>query len=379
MNKHIYKKIMIVACIALGAYACSDMDEYKELYLKDGFPSYTGKLDSVKVYSGHERVMIEGLLMSDPKVSGCMIYWNNKHDSLDIPVTRTENVDTLRQIIDNLPENLYNFEIYTYDQYGNRSVPVYATGDSYGDIFISQLMNRPLKGGDPVSAKGELKFALLPVDMTQGPLYTVVSYTNTNNEKDTIHVAMDQEQVTIDSYKPGTSFTYWTEYVPDTLCIDTFISAKTEVEEIINMVPLKYVGCSDEEKELEDGGKQGWGYMTVDGNPDTYWHSDHSPHVPFPHWLSYDMGEVHTIYCFDLIGRKGAGSQFKDFEMYGKMNEEDEWKLIQTFVHSHYTNGETERLYFDEPVAMRYVKINMLNSHENQPYTFLAEFMMYEK
>ena len=71
---------MAMTCIALGVYACSGMDEYKYLYLKDGIKSYTGKIDSVKVYSGHERVMIEGLFMSDPKVTGCMIYWNSKMD-----------------------------------------------------------------------------------------------------------------------------------------------------------------------------------------------------------------------------------------------------------------------------------------------------------
>ena len=46
---------MAMTCIALGVYACSGMDEYKYLYLKDGIKSYTGKIDSVKVYSGLPR------------------------------------------------------------------------------------------------------------------------------------------------------------------------------------------------------------------------------------------------------------------------------------------------------------------------------------
>lgn len=377
MKKNIYRKMMAGACVALGMCACTGMDEYKDLFLSNGVQLYTGKVDSVKIYSGHERVLVKGLFMSDPKVTGCIVYWNSKTDSVDIPVTRTTGVDTLKQII-NLPENLHNFEIYTYDKYGNRSVPVYATGNSYGPNFISQLINRPLKGGDPVSADGELKFALLPVDMTLGPIHTVVEYTTASNGKDTAHVAIDQAEVTIKNYKSGTPFTYWTEYVPDTLCIDTFKCEKTEVKEIINKIPLTYLACSDEEVEKE--GTNGFGRLTVDGDPETFWHSDHSPHVPFPHWLSYDMGEAHTLYCFDLIGRSGnAGNQFKNFEIWGKMNADDDWELIQTFVHSWYRNGEVERLFFDEPVTTRFVKINMLDAYEGQPYTFLAEFMMYEK
>ena len=111
MKQRIYKNLAIASFLFGGILACTPMDDYKK-FIGDGEISYTGRVDSVKIYSGEERVMVEGLLISDPKVCGCLIFWNNKMDSLDVPVERTEKVDTLRQII-NLPENLYNFELYT--------------------------------------------------------------------------------------------------------------------------------------------------------------------------------------------------------------------------------------------------------------------------
>ena len=50
-----------------GTYmACTKSDDYKKFTAK-GEISYTGKLDSVKIMSGNNRVYIRGLFLSDPK------------------------------------------------------------------------------------------------------------------------------------------------------------------------------------------------------------------------------------------------------------------------------------------------------------------------
>src|SRR5690606_17809370 len=115
---------------------------YKD-FLKDGETSYTGKIDSLEVLSGRNRVNVKGLFISDPKISECRIYWNSGSDSISVPVTRTQNVDTLDVIIDNLPENIYSFEVRTFDALGNKSVAVSKIGTVYGNRYQTSLYNRP--------------------------------------------------------------------------------------------------------------------------------------------------------------------------------------------------------------------------------------------
>ncbi len=376
MNKNIYKKIMITTCIALGVYACSDMDEYKDLYLKDGIKSYTGKIDSVKVYSGHERVMIEGLFMSDPKVTGCMIYWNAKMDSLDVPVTRTDNVDTLRQII-NLPENLYNFEIYTYDQYGNRSVPVYATGDSYGANFIAQLINRPLKG-TPISVENGLTVRFLPVDQTLGPVYTVVSYINQNDKEDTVHVATNQETCLIEDYKQGTEFTYVTQYVPDTLCIDTFSSKISEkIAPLCKIESVSVHGYSSQEETGENNGQNGWAKHAIDNDVNTFWHSQwQGQHPGFPHYLSFDLNSKHLIRAISLTPRQNTDNMVKNFKVLKSENGID-WDEVESFTMNHVQN-EQQFFVLSQSVDTQFVKLLLVDGYSSDPHTALAEICFYE-
>lgn len=376
MNKNIYKKIMLAACVALGTYACSDMEEYKELYLKGGEISYTGKIDSVKVYSGHERVMIEGLFVSDPKVTGCIIYWNTKTDSLDVPINRTEGIDTLRQII-NLPENLYNFELYTYDQYGNRSVPVYASGESYGANFMSQLSNRALRGETVANSNG-LTINFLPVDQTLGPIYTVVSYTDSNGREDTVHVDVNEESINIADYKYGTSFKYYTQYVPDTLCIDVFDSEISEDITPLNKIEnLSVYDFSSQEPTGENNGQNGLAIHAIDNNINTYWHSQwQAAHPDFPHYLSFDLHEKRNVRAVSLTPRQGVDNIVKDFSL---LISEDgsKWNEIASFTMVKIQNN-IQYFVLPQEVNTQYVRILLKNSYVTDIHTALAEIGIYE-
>lgn len=377
MKQRIYKNLAIASFLFGGILACTPMDDYKK-FIGDGEISYTGRVDSVKIYSGEERVMVEGLLISDPKVCGCLIFWNNKMDSLDVPVERTEKVDTLRQII-NLPENLYNFELYTYDQFNNRSVPVYKTGHSYGKNFISRLTNRPLDG-TPISSEEGLSVKFLPVDKTLGPIYTVISYTNNQDKVDTVHIAIDQESFSIKDYKLGSKFSHYTLYIPDTLCIDTF---KTVMQ--TDVVPMTKISKKNweitdfdtQEETGEQGGKYGWANQIIDDDITTYWHACHTcnPRPPFPHWISFDMKETNEVTSIELTPRQDGGDPFKDFEILGSMDG-TYWTSCGEFTLKN--NRSTQRFSFTKPCTMRYVQIYMKNDYSGQPYTYLAEITLFK-
>src|SRR3546814_15275803 len=64
----------------------------------------TGRVDSVETFAGYKRVGLSWLLISDPKITYCKIVWNNGADSIRIPVTRSNGIDTIRTVVDNLAE-----------------------------------------------------------------------------------------------------------------------------------------------------------------------------------------------------------------------------------------------------------------------------------
>jgi hypothetical protein len=89
--------------------SCTSGDEYRK-FTEGGAISYTGKIDSLKLLPGRNRLEVQGLILSDPKVKELRIYWNNKKDSAVVPIVRTSGIDAVTKIIDNLEENIYNFE-----------------------------------------------------------------------------------------------------------------------------------------------------------------------------------------------------------------------------------------------------------------------------
>ena len=110
--------------------SCSDMDEYLK-YTGGKSISYTGRVDSVKFLSGDERIVFYGLLTSDPKITKVKVFWSMRSDSLVLDVNRTLGIDTLTVSIP-LSEGRYDFEVVSFDHHNNPSIPVTASGVSYG-------------------------------------------------------------------------------------------------------------------------------------------------------------------------------------------------------------------------------------------------------
>jgi len=203
--------------------ACTKSDDYKK-FTEKGEISYTGKLDSVRIMSGSNRVYIRGLFLSDPKVTLCKIFWNNKADSVVIPVKKKYATDTLKYFVENVQEGVQNFQIYTYDAAGNKSIPVYKTGRSYGSRYQSSLFNRPIESAF-TNASGATTITWQGMDRLTGVFATEVEYTNLSNVIKKIRTKIDETTTAIPDIKPGTNLRYRTLFLPDTISIDTFSTA----------------------------------------------------------------------------------------------------------------------------------------------------------
>ncbi|MEO6524370.1 MAG: DUF4998 domain-containing protein [Mucilaginibacter sp.] len=229
MKNHISNKsknllfLVLPLLLAGMMYSCSKMDAYKK-FTTGGEISYTGKVDSVKIYSGRSRVVVKGLFLADPKITKCIIFWNNKADSIIVPVVRKNAVDTLNISINNLTEGVQNFTIYTYDGSGNRSIPVYKTGRVYADRYQSALVNRGVASAQTLE-NGLTQIAWEGMDRLTGVFATEVVYVDANNVEKTLRIPIKTDTTIITSFKLSSTMKYRTLFLPDTISIDTFSTA----------------------------------------------------------------------------------------------------------------------------------------------------------
>ncbi|MEI6948182.1 DUF4998 domain-containing protein [Paraflavisolibacter sp. H34] len=223
------KKITAATAMLMGLFAlasCSKWDEYKE-YTAGGETLYTGKLDSVKVYSGNQRVQVLGLLPADPKITKTKITWNDGRDSAVYDITKGVGIDSFKRIIP-VTEGIQVFKIQNFDAAGNSSLTVTQTGVAYGPKYAAGLSNRPVSRAE-VLANGSAEVAWDSFDTTTGVKGTWVRYTRTNNNADSVFVPVSQQLTTLPDFKAGTSLTLRTKYLPKPTAIDTFYSAAQTV------------------------------------------------------------------------------------------------------------------------------------------------------
>lgn len=231
MNMKQYVKLyLLILFIATGFLSCDKMEDGYMKYAAGGEIVYIGKADSVKVFPGRNRIQLSWLLVSDPKISKCKVYWNDRMDSSIVHVVRTKGVDTVKVIIGNLLEQTYNFEIYTFDAAGRSSVKVETSGKSYGTRYANSIFNRTLKTVVFDTNRADIEWYTAASDAIAVEIIytdrlglerklTQVQIPNPNNPRDAPAIPV---LVTLADFKKGNSFKYRTLYKPTSFAIDTF-------------------------------------------------------------------------------------------------------------------------------------------------------------
>lgn len=226
MKKNTVISVLLSGCIACGMLACTDMDEYKKIS-GDEEIVYPGKIEEAIVYTGDGRVVVEGLCKSDPKIVSCRVYWGLGSEYVEVPVDMSGGPFRVRREIA-LPENSYNFDIYTYDAEGNCSIPVNVTGKSYGEQYKASLTNRLVKSF--TLQDGQAVIEWWDIDATQGPYATEVVYTDKQHAVVEKLVPVEEKKTVLEDYDMATAVEYTTLYRPDTLCVDVFRSVPDRVK-----------------------------------------------------------------------------------------------------------------------------------------------------
>jgi len=219
-----YRSFFIVAASSLLFAACSKMDDYKK-YGNGKEISYTGKPDSVIAYSGKKRVKLSWLRSADPKVFKTRIYWNNRTDSIDVPLNNANPTSArLSAIVNNLNEGSYNFELFNFDAQGNISVVSRAAGVVYGDVYEKSLLNRAISSfGKQFDLLGTTVLNWAAADPKS--LGVELSYDDNTGANQKIFVAPATTTLTLQDYNSNLAINYRTMFLPDSTAIDTFYAA----------------------------------------------------------------------------------------------------------------------------------------------------------
>lgn len=284
--------VVALAFVLLVIASCSKMDDYLK-YTGGKEMVYTGKVDSVKARSGRERVVITGLLTSDPNITRVKIFYNQRRDSILLDISRSLGVDTLNVPV-SLPEGSHNFEIISYDSKGTPSVKVLVTGRSYGATYQESLFNRVIKNAEK---QGNDVFINLYSGDVASP-FTKFTYTDVNDKEKSVLVTNDSSRVVLKNYKSMSKFRMQTFFLPDTMAIDTFYAAP-EMIAVSEDVTSFYIKNSGQPFLRSDNGTGKWGIikdwlytpnvLNQNGNTAGGWSTDGTPKGVI-HFESKDWG-----------------------------------------------------------------------------------------
>jgi hypothetical protein len=221
-----------IVAIIFTFLGCRKMDDTYSGFLEKGETVYIAKADSLKARGGKNRIELSWLLLSDPKVTRYKVYWNNGRDSIENSVVKTTNVDTVKLMINDIAEGTHQFEIYTYDKVGNKSVKATKLGKVYANIYSSSLLSATYSklersGNDLRIIWNEPTKDLAGMD---------ISYQNTSNVLKAVHTSEKAEATILANFPLGGEFSFITSFLPEPKALDTFKTSLSSVKLLLDSI-----------------------------------------------------------------------------------------------------------------------------------------------
>ncbi|UMB60288.1 discoidin domain-containing protein [Lutibacter sp. A80] len=205
--------VPLIIAVFLIFISCTDTFEVHEKYLQDGEIIYTSKVDSLETLSGNERLKIIGYITNGFSVNEIVVYWNDGEDSQTFPYSKSESSETdfVELIVENLEEQSYQFDVYSKDSEGNKSIKITTFGTVYGEFFRENLEARAVNSVQ-LDVEGNAIFDFKPSTvLTRG---TEIEYTNANGETNVKTLSADESELTLEFLDITKPINYRTFYVP---------------------------------------------------------------------------------------------------------------------------------------------------------------------
>ncbi len=307
--------------LVAGMLSCTKTsgDAYRR-YLESGELTYPGRLDTVIVRPGHNRILLSAVLGNDPLIKRLTIHWNNGRDSMEVPVKRTKGVDTIDVLVPDLREGNYNFTLYTYDKENHQSVVVNAFGVAYGQNYTGSLVNRTLRSVEQ-SEDGQ-NLVLNWGEPAGGELGVDVDYTGANGSAQKITIAPTETRTVLPDYQDRSLLSYRSKYKPDSTAFEFFYPAASTVTlpAFERRLPKSGFKVLELPTDVKDGG---YGWLLPYLWDEKYDPPGFATQSIIPCWFTIDCGSAAALSRFKVWQANDRLYQLesvKTFELYGSNN-----------------------------------------------------------
>lgn len=362
MKKYMF--IILLGLITVSVFiSCSDMNDMHDKYLRDGERVYIGRVDSVQTFGGNERILIK-YWITDPRAKSLHILWNQKQDSMVIPIPKHDPVDALEVLIGDgkVTEGDHTFFFYSYGDIGYRSVVFETLLSIYGSSYQAMLMNRSVKG---TTKSGDNELTITWGGGSRNDeLGLFLFFADPDGQQQRLFIELEKlgEPVVVSDIDYTQPIHFQSLFLPEPEAIDTFA---VELEQIIvkeqrkriNVALGRNVTASDA---LNDNLKAS---NAVDGITNEHASRWVSIANNGEHWIEVDLGQEYAVDGFKTyVGSGGNFSHPMDkFEFQALVD--GEWVTIVS------ETGNTDPQYgkdFEEEVLTSKVRYYVPAYENNQ-------------
>ncbi len=306
--------------------ACSDMNDLHDIYLRDGEITYVGRIDSIKSFGGRDRALIQ-YWITDPRVKNLHIFWNQKRDSIVVPVPAHDPVDSLEVIIGDgngvITEGDHTFFFYSHDDRGHRSIVFESLISVYGDRYQASLINRPVSSTE-LNENSDLVINW-GGSISSDEIGILISYLDNNDSPIESFIASEAltNPVIFDNINVTQPISYRTMFVPGESAIDTFY---TEVAESIKVTLIDNIALNKNTIVSDMLNSNYHGGNAVDGviSSDSRWVSTPSG----SHWIEVDLGQPYPIRSFQTYNGSGNAPNMAIKNFMFQVNIDGEWATV---------------------------------------------------
>lgn len=375
--KKIYSLLMLLLCTVLIT-SCEDFTDIHKEYIEGGEIIYAPKADSIAFVAGNGRILFFCRTYNSPNVKSVNVYWNDRLDSLIVPVTLNSSYDSIQVILDNMEEKSYTFDVLLVDNFSHSSLPVTDFGSSYGENYQSMLNDRRIKDVSITDKGATIEW----YSAAEGLFANEVKYIKDDGSEKVLRMLSDEYSLFCPDAKTGEKFEFRSLFIPEIESIDTFYTAWNKYEEAFS-AEYKFdrsdwlvLEVSDETAD-DGGGKD----ALIDNDLNSWWHSNYTEEsTPLPHWAVIDMVSPKKMSKIEIYRRSGS-SDTKTVEVYvGNQpgNDASGWVKIATGIF-----GEADNLELLIPESVdtekgRYLKLFLPDSNRD-PFINVAEVYVYGK
>ena len=218
--------------ILVSVSGCYSIDDTQKEWTDKGETIYVGKLDSLQVRSGMNRVEIVGDTRYLRTAETCTV----RYDVMDEQGLSVEKVNEYkiadvvgddgkaRLIVDGLESGSYYFDVMTFDAYGNRSVPSQVYGVAYGEEDIMVETPRRITAVTP-RPDGSVNIEWNDAECT----YVDMVYDDAEGKEQSMRIEGNPSVTNIVSWLPGGRIT-----------VSTFILKNENDLDMLALEPLEY-------------------------------------------------------------------------------------------------------------------------------------------